>query len=85
MGISNLHERIGMKCLYLRWVLRTLTDIQKADRVRYAQEMTQVLDNRSRTGFKYPLTGDESRVTHHKGPTQMWPRPELRQRKGLPD
>jgi hypothetical protein len=45
----------------------TLVDLQKANRVRYAQEMTRALDNYSRTGFKYLLAGDESGITYDLG------------------
>jgi hypothetical protein len=62
--IVHLYEGFGMKCFHLRWVPHTLIDLQKSNRVHYAQEMIWVLDNHSRTGFKYPLTGDESWMTH---------------------
>jgi hypothetical protein len=52
-----------MKCFHLRWVTATLTDLEKANRVRHTQEMIQALDNHSGSGFKYLLAGDESWMT----------------------
>jgi hypothetical protein len=41
--IAHLHEGLGMKYFHLRWVLHTLIDTQKANSVRYAQEMIRDL------------------------------------------
>jgi hypothetical protein len=57
--------------LSFEMVSHTLTDPQKANRVRYAQEMIEALDNHSRIGFKYLLPGDESWMTCDQGPTRM--------------
>jgi hypothetical protein len=62
--IAHLNEGLGMKCFHLRWVPQTLIDPREANRVRYAQELIRALDNHSRIGFKYLLTGDESRMTY---------------------
>jgi hypothetical protein len=61
-----------MKCFHLRRVLHALTDSQKANRARYAQEMIKALGNHSRTGLKYLSTGEESSMTYDQGPTRMW-------------
>jgi hypothetical protein len=89
LGISpqtvmvHLHEGLRMKCFHLRWVPHTLTDPHKAKRVCYAQEMIEHLDNDSRIGSKYRLTGDESGMTYDQGPTQMWPSTAVASMKGL--
>jgi hypothetical protein len=61
-----------MKCFHLRWVRHLLNDIQKANRVDYAQEMFRVLDNNAWTGFKYPVTANESWIHSDQSCTQMW-------------
>jgi hypothetical protein len=69
--VNHLHDGLGMKCFHLRWVPHLLSETQKANRVAYAKEMSWVLDNNARTGFKYLLTGDESHMHYDQSPATI--------------
>jgi hypothetical protein len=69
-----LHHCLGMKKYILRWVPHSLTDTQKSERIRIAQQMLQLLQQDEEYDFLHILTGDESWLLYEYSEQSMWAR-----------
>jgi hypothetical protein len=55
-----LHEDIGFRKCYLRWVPHVMTENEAPCRTVFAEELLQVVRHARETNFHNLLTGDES-------------------------
>jgi hypothetical protein len=61
-----------MKCQYLRWVLHTLTPLQKAANVELAQGMLHDLAKHEQIKFHFLFAGDELWMFYTYDHRTMW-------------
>jgi hypothetical protein len=69
---TYLIKVLEMKFQHLRWVPQTLTSIQKAARVEFAQGMLQELAKHEHTKFYFLFTRDEWRIFYAYDHRTMW-------------
>jgi len=64
-SVKNIiHDRLKMSKLSARWVLRKLTDHDRARRVSTSQEIVDVFESDPVKFVRQIITGDETRVHH---------------------
>ena len=62
---------LGMKKVRIRWILKLLTPIQRANRVDCFQELLQQSKVNPDNFFHSIVTGDESWIHHYNPPSQL--------------
>ncbi|KAA6376510.1 MAG: hypothetical protein EZS28_027965 [Streblomastix strix] len=70
--LDRLHNALGLKYLYRKWVPHILIQANKDIRVQKAKEIIQFLEFAQKQFFEFILTGDESWIYHRNAPRACW-------------
>jgi hypothetical protein len=69
--LRQLHNNLGFRCFYLRWVPDLLKPELKERRLRSGHEMIPVLEAATKDGWHHLVTGNESWFFLPYSPHQM--------------
>lgn len=57
---DHLHNSLGMKNVYCRWIPHRLNSTQKETRVKLSRQILELLQKAKKNNYMFVLTGDES-------------------------